>query len=90
MPSLAHVSIRPRKASRASRPAADLVAPGDLAADVVLGVVGVHGHVGTVRHHEEFVAVGRQQPVQGGEPGAGLDQAVQAPPERSGPARRML
>ena len=79
MPSLAQVFIRPRKASRVAAgrrlgSAGDL-APGDLGPDVVLGVVGVQGHVGTVQHHEEFVAVGvqpRQQPVQGGEPGTGL------------------
>jgi len=50
------------------------LAPRDLAADVVLGVVGVQGHVGTVQHHEEFVAVGmqpRQKPVQGGKAGNG-------------------
>jgi len=29
------------------------LAPRDLAADVVLGVVGVQGHIGTVQHHED-------------------------------------
>ena len=61
------------------------LAPRELAADVVLGVVGVQGHIGTVQHHEEFVAVGmqpRQKPVRvgpgGGKAGARREQALEA------------
>jgi hypothetical protein len=57
------------------------VAPGDLAADIVLGVVGVQRDLWAVEDEEEFGLIGveaSEQAVEGGEIGAALENAVEA------------
>ena len=64
----------------AASAAADL-APGDLAADIVLGAVGVQRDLWAVEDEEEFGLIGveaSEQAVEGDEIGAALKNAVEA------------
>ena len=64
----------------ASRAAADL-APGHLAANVVLGAVGVEWDLRPIERHQQFGFVGvetREQPVEGSEARPALEDSVEA------------
>ncbi len=68
--------------------AAGDLAAGDAGADVVLRAVGVEGDLGMLEDEQQFVLVGvepRQQPVQGGEVGAGREDVVETPDKLASP-----
>src|ERR1700676_2166329 len=61
------------------------LAPGDVAADVVLRSVGVEWDFGSVEHHQQLGFVGvepREQAVEGDEAGLALEDAVEPSPQR--------
>src|ERR1700692_2310723 len=60
------------------------LAPGDVAADVVLRSVGVQWDFGSVEHHQQLGFVGvepREQAVEGDEAGLALEDAVEPSPQ---------
>src|ERR1700688_3234200 len=60
------------------------LAPGDVAADVVLRSVGVQWDFGSVEHHQRLGFVGvepREQAVEGDEAGLALEDAVEPSPQ---------
>ena len=62
---------------------ADLAA-GDLAADVVLGAIGVQRRLGAVEHRQQFGLVGmqpREQAIQRDEAGAAAEDAIEPRPQ---------
>ena len=64
---------------------ADLAA-GDLAADVVLGAIGVQRHLGAIQHPQQFGLVGpqpRQQAIERDEAGAAAEDAIEPRPQRA-------
>src|SRR3954454_7161957 len=76
---LSQKSIAAVTADVAAGPGADL-APGDVAADIVLRAVGVQRGLGTVQHHQQLIFVGMQpyqQAVQGDEARAAEKDAVE-------------
>src|SRR3954452_3657447 len=93
MPCLAQVLARPRKASRqapeiAAGAGADLAAC-DLAADVVLGPIGVQRHRGMIQHPQQVRLVGPQscqQAIERGKAGATAEDAVDPRAQRLAPA----
>src|SRR5580698_8698123 len=61
------------------------LAPGDMAADVVLRSVGVQRDFGSVEHHQQLGLVGvepREQAVERDEAGVALEDAVEPCPQR--------
>ena len=65
------------------------LAAGDLAADVVLGAVGMQRRLGAVEHHQQFVLVGmqpREQAIEGDETGASAEDAIEPRPQCEVPA----
>src|SRR3954469_13733483 len=75
----AQKSIAAVTADVAAGPGADL-APGDLAADIVLRAVDVQRGLGTVQHHQQLIFVGMQpyqQAIQGDEARAAEKDAVE-------------